>query len=441
MASHLLITVLENHLTKHSIKKGPWQPDEDILLTRLVSSRSSPWPCWTKIAAKLPGRIGKQCRERWLNHLSPSINERPFSADEDAKIIDMVKMCGTKWSKISKEMPGRPPNRIKNQWYGALKHRVEQGLATDNISIRPSLKKRKRRQRGASAGAGPKKSKPKKPRRGKKYLAEQKRVADWIAAQKADAPVFDTKDFVKVSHENLQVEDELELVPGSGAKKKSWRYASVYRSKTCHDRVVIWFGQFEYEGMDASATYTLAMNDGRSSLDQAIFDGANGILKDCDGDLIPTRFGPDRLFKPSTYKRVGARGLEVQDDQDGKWRATTVYRSRKRDGHVVLYFGREGTDSAVGLYAGLGQGYRLDKVPQGALFTGENGELRDGYGQVIRARWTGPRPMLEAPRAGKRDGTRAAAAAAVAVWEQHQEVALALLDLNKPTRGIRAVSP
>ena len=302
------------------------------------------------------------------------------------------------------------------------------------------MKKRKRRQCGASAGAGPKNPGPKK--RGKKYLAEQKRVADWIVAQKADARVFDTKDFVKVSHENLQVEDELELVPGSGVKKRSWRYAGVYRSKTCHDRVVIWFGQFEYEGIDASATYTLAMNDGRSSLDQAIFDGANGILKDGDGDLIPTRFGPDRLFKPSTYKRVSARGLEVQDDKDGKWRATTIYRSRKRDGHVVLYFGREGTDSAVGLYAGLGQGYRgpyrLDKVPQGALFTGENGELRDGYGQVIRARWTGPRPVLDAPRAGKRDGTRAAAA--VAVWEQ-QEVAHALLNLTKPTRGIRAVSP
>jgi hypothetical protein len=28
---------------------------------------------WSKIAKDLPGRIGKQCRERWLNHLKPGI--------------------------------------------------------------------------------------------------------------------------------------------------------------------------------------------------------------------------------------------------------------------------------------------------------------------------------------------------------------------------------
>lgn len=28
---------------------------------------------WSSIAQLLPGRIGKQCRERWLNHLKPNI--------------------------------------------------------------------------------------------------------------------------------------------------------------------------------------------------------------------------------------------------------------------------------------------------------------------------------------------------------------------------------
>jgi len=28
---------------------------------------------WSKIAKNLPGRIGKQCRERWMNHLKPGI--------------------------------------------------------------------------------------------------------------------------------------------------------------------------------------------------------------------------------------------------------------------------------------------------------------------------------------------------------------------------------
>lgn len=28
---------------------------------------------WSLIAQSLPGRIGKQCRERWINHLNPNI--------------------------------------------------------------------------------------------------------------------------------------------------------------------------------------------------------------------------------------------------------------------------------------------------------------------------------------------------------------------------------
>ena len=38
---------------------------------------------WSVIAAQLPGRIGKQCRERWFNHLDPDIKKEPWSADDD----------------------------------------------------------------------------------------------------------------------------------------------------------------------------------------------------------------------------------------------------------------------------------------------------------------------------------------------------------------------
>ena len=30
---------------------------------------------WSIIASHLPGRIGKQCRERWHNHLNPDIRK------------------------------------------------------------------------------------------------------------------------------------------------------------------------------------------------------------------------------------------------------------------------------------------------------------------------------------------------------------------------------
>jgi len=45
--------------------KGPWKPEEDELIQRLVQQHGA--KKWSVIAAALPGRIGKQCRERWHN--------------------------------------------------------------------------------------------------------------------------------------------------------------------------------------------------------------------------------------------------------------------------------------------------------------------------------------------------------------------------------------
>ena len=42
---------------------------------------------WSVIAARLPGRIGKQCRERWHNHLNPYINKTAWSEEEDTAIL------------------------------------------------------------------------------------------------------------------------------------------------------------------------------------------------------------------------------------------------------------------------------------------------------------------------------------------------------------------
>ena len=45
---------------------------------------------WSFIARQLKGRLGKQCRERWYNHLNPDINRAPWSAEEDAMIVEVT---------------------------------------------------------------------------------------------------------------------------------------------------------------------------------------------------------------------------------------------------------------------------------------------------------------------------------------------------------------
>ncbi|KAF4349002.1 hypothetical protein F8388_008957 [Cannabis sativa] len=51
--------------------KGQWTVEEDRILIGLVEEHGV--RKWSYIAQMLPGRIGKQCRERWHNHLRPDI--------------------------------------------------------------------------------------------------------------------------------------------------------------------------------------------------------------------------------------------------------------------------------------------------------------------------------------------------------------------------------
>jgi len=38
---------------------------------------------WKEIATFLPGRIGKQCRERWYNNVDPNLNKDKWTVAED----------------------------------------------------------------------------------------------------------------------------------------------------------------------------------------------------------------------------------------------------------------------------------------------------------------------------------------------------------------------
>ena len=49
---------------------------------------------WSVIAAQLPGRIGKQCRERWFNHLDPDIKKGDWTPDEDAVLFETQRVRG-----------------------------------------------------------------------------------------------------------------------------------------------------------------------------------------------------------------------------------------------------------------------------------------------------------------------------------------------------------
>merc|ERR1719261_834631 len=102
------------------VVKGPWRKEEDSILARQVEEVGT--ERWAQIATFIPGRSGKQCRERWRNHLDPTLRKDSWSEQDDSDLMEAQRCLGNKWSEIGKLLGGRAENAVKNR-FNSLKAR------------------------------------------------------------------------------------------------------------------------------------------------------------------------------------------------------------------------------------------------------------------------------------------------------------------------------
>ena len=95
-------------------QRRKFTPEEDERLCKIVEKYGA--QKWDSIAKEMPGRTGRQCRDRYKNYLIPGFFNGQWSTEEDLLLREKFKEYGSQWSKMMKFFNKRSANALKNRW-------------------------------------------------------------------------------------------------------------------------------------------------------------------------------------------------------------------------------------------------------------------------------------------------------------------------------------
>ena len=102
--------------------KRPWTEEQDEALRRAVASHGT--KNWSAVSQDVEAKNGKQCRERWINHIDPAINRAPWTHEDDMRLIEAHSRLGNKWTELAALFDGRTDNAVKNRWNSTIQRKL-----------------------------------------------------------------------------------------------------------------------------------------------------------------------------------------------------------------------------------------------------------------------------------------------------------------------------
>jgi hypothetical protein len=119
------------------LSPSPTPPQEDAHLLALVAQHGT--SDWKRVSASFPSRTTKQCRDRFVQHLSPSVDKSPWQAGEERLLFVLQAELGSRWTVVARYLPGRSESSAKNHYYSAIRrverfHKVSSAAAADLLA-------------------------------------------------------------------------------------------------------------------------------------------------------------------------------------------------------------------------------------------------------------------------------------------------------------------